>query len=398
MKPLAFVQSECKIAWLFPSLARGFYWHPLLAEMTKIFPNMGTFTGHWSGFSPIYQNTFSVEEVGKFHFLRLKSATSGYGRGIIIPSLKIIPKLLQFKPSVIMTAGFSLWTFLALTFKPIYKWKIVIIFDGVSPDIEDAISIWRTYWRKFISYFTDAFITNSQAGKKYLVQTLEAKQQKVFAHPYEIPVPCHSETTNISKSPKSPLANIHNPTFLFVGQLIERKGVFNLLEACNLLKLRGYTEWNLVIVGDGPIQKDLKSFARLKGIEGFISWEGWIKNEDLSYYYKTSDVFVFPTFEDIWGVAALEAMSSKLPILCSKLAGASELIENGSNGYSFDPNSPDELAHLMSFFIDNASLINRMGEKAGKSIESFTPEATANHLSQVIWSVIKQKPPTLSKL
>ena len=71
MKPSVTQKLPLRVAWLFPSLARAFYWHPVLAELTKIYPEMVVFTGHWPGFAKHYEKSFTVKEIGKFKFLKI---------------------------------------------------------------------------------------------------------------------------------------------------------------------------------------------------------------------------------------------------------------------------------------------------------------------------------------
>lgn len=384
MKPSVAQKLPLRVAWLFPSLARAFYWHPVLAELTKIYPEMVVFTGHWPGFAKHYEKSFTVREIGKFKFLKIMRSSSGYDRGIIIPSLKIVPSVLQFRPKVIITVAFSLWTFLILFLKPWAQWKMVIFYEGDSPTIGGTQRGIRLFWRSLIARYTDAFITNSQGGKRYLVNQLGVGEDRIFVKPCEVPDPSISLWIK-GEQPALPIwATGGRPVFLFIGQLIERKGISYLLDACRLLKHKGYNEWSLVIVGDGPSRAELETYTRSIGLENFVHWEGWIKNENLGSYFRYSDVFIFPTLEDTWGVAVLEAMFLEKPILCSKFAGASEMIKEGENGFIFDPHRTEILAELMEKFIEDPFLIKSMGRKSKQLIDPLTPEATAKHLAKVI--------------
>jgi glycosyltransferase involved in cell wall biosynthesis len=86
-------------------------------------------------------------------------------------------------------------------------------------------------------------------------------------------------------------------------------------------------------------------------------------------YFQQADIFVFPTFEDIWGMVALEAMIFGKPVVCSKWAGAVEMVSDGTNGYIFDPYNSQELASVMCRFIDEPELINSMGNQSQQLIE-----------------------------
>lgn len=383
-------QKKClRVAWLFPSLARAFYWHPVLAELAKIYPEMIVFTGAWPGFAKHCERAFIVEEIGKYKFLSFSKSSSGYDRGIILPSLKIVPRLLQFEAQVIVTVAFSLWTLIAVILKPWAKWKIVIFFEGDSPTVGGTKSGLRKFMRCAIAKFTSAFVTNSQAGKFYLVQQLAIGEDKIFVRPTEVPDPSIAICPEQGQPILPDLSYNNRPIFIFIGQLIKRKGISYLLDACNLLNQNGHKEWNLMIVGDGPNRVELEAHTRAMGLEDLVHWVGWIRNENLGRYLRFSDVFVFPTLEDTWGVAVLEAMLFDKPILCSDKAGAVELIEHGSNGFVFDPRRPEVLAELMQIFIDSPERIISMGKHSGESIRSYTPTASANYLADVIESVTK---------
>jgi len=85
----------------------------------------------------------------------------------------------------------------------------------------------------------------------------------------------------------------------------------------------------------------------------------------------------------------LEAMVLGKPILCSKWAGAAELVIDGENGYCFDPYEPAKLAELMRRFIDEPDLAASMGHKSEQLMTQYTPEAAAKFLSEVTSFVLK---------
>ena len=106
-----------RVAWLFPSLARGSYWHPLFSRFSRCYPETVIYTGEWPGFAAGFENDFTVEVVGQTKVLKTTKAESGYSRTYIFPSWRIVSKLLTFRPDVIFTSAFSLWTAVALLFK-----------------------------------------------------------------------------------------------------------------------------------------------------------------------------------------------------------------------------------------------------------------------------------------
>ncbi len=375
-----------RIAWLFPSLAFANYWHPILSEFTRSYPRTRVYTGHWPGFSPGFEDAFTVKIVGAMKFVDTVKSETGYNEGFIQVSPAIITELLQFKPNVIFTTGFCLWTLISILLKPIGGWRVVIAYEGSAPGVDYRNSQIRLFLRRFMTRFTDAFITNSLAGKDYLTQYLQVSESAVFAQPYEVSDPTallkRTESVNLN------ISQLHRPIFLFTGQLIPRKGLQQLLEACNLLQRQGYCNYTVLIAGDGLQLEELQEFSRAHGLEDSVKWLGWIGYEKLGAYFRQVDVFILPTLEDTWGMVILEAMAFGKPILCSKWAGASELVIEGENGYLFDPYQPEEIAFAMRRMIDQPSLIEKLGQCSQDSISHHTPVAAAQFLSQVTHTVV----------
>lgn len=382
--------TNLRVAFLFPSLARGTYMQPILARFVKKFPNTVVFTGLWEGFLSHYQNAFTVKVVGKINFCKLPFRQYGhYPIGFLrTPILKLIRELWHFKPHALLVGGFSLWTLVALIYKKKYGGKVIIKYDGSSPSVDRRNSKIFTLWRKYISRKVDVFITNTKAGKEYLVTHLKTDQNKVLVHPYQVP------DVSIWKSQISKRREDQDRviSFVTVGRLIKQKGIRELINATKILVTHFQEEkWYLNIVGDGPLRCEIERMIRDYNLENWVKLIGHVNYELLGEVLNMQDVFIFPTLEDVWGVAPLEAMALGKPVLCSKYAGAHELITEGKDGWIFDPHNPKELAELMRKFINNPELIYIMGANAKRKMSKYTPETAANFLEQVINQVIKRK-------
>lgn len=370
-----------RVAWLFPTLEQGNYWQPIFREFTKLFPQTTVYTGYWPGYTSGFEDTFTVEVVGKTRFIETNKTATGHPRGFIYVSPNIVNPLLRSKPQVIFTSAFSVWTLLVLLFKPLGKWRVVIIYDGSAPSVDYQDSKTRLLSRRLMAQLTDAFVANSRAGKVYLTKGLQAKEERVFSRPYLVP-----DATALLQSPQSAELDtlpLQRPIFLFVGQVIYRKGLNPLLEACSILHAQGCDNYTLLIVGDGEQRQELEATIQAQNLQENVSWVGWVEYGSLGNYFQQADVFVFPTLEDVWGMVVPEAMVLGKPILCSKGAGAAELIVDGENGYIFDPHEPKELAHLMRRFIEQPQLARSMGQKSQQLIAEHTPDAAAKFLSDV---------------
>lgn len=390
--------TQPRIAWLLTSAF--FYWQPLMQSVTKRFPQTRVFTSRWHGFAPGLEGTFDLEQVGKRKIIKLSKAKNSYGNNFTYLPLSVVGRLLKFKPDVVFSNAFGVWTILALLFQWVGGWKVVIAYEGSSPGVDYRNSRLRLLLRRLMVKAAAACITNSQAGKTYLIDCLNADGRRVFAQPYEVPGAASLEKT-VSAFETGPLkidlpkfdATVARPIFLFVGSTIPRKGIQLLLQACVQLKLQQVTDYTLVVVGDGEQRAELEHFSQKDGLTESVQWVGRVDYEQVGHYFQAADVFVLPTLEDTWGMVVLEAMALGTPVLCSYLAGASELVVEGQNGYCFDPRDAEGTAKTMLRFIQDPQLAGVLGTQAKQLMaQKYNPEVAADFLADVTAAVLSTAP------
>ena len=377
-------KSSCgsiRVAWLIPSLARGYYWQPLYRDFTTLFPNTVIFTANWPGHLRGYEEAFTVQQLKGFKFVTLSRSETGIEMGFVRAPASILPKLRKFRPSVIFTESFTIWTLYALIYKLFSRCRVVGVWDGTSPSTAFLHSPMRLRLRRTLGRFFDAVITNCHAGERYLRDVLRIPESRILRHPYQVPDPGALCSGQVGENP---LKLDSHPVFLFVGRLITLKGWQYLLEAAAHLVQRGMNSFSVVLAGEGEEQQDLLRMVAALRLESIVHLLGQIHYEDLGALFLASDVFVLPTLEDVWAVVVLEAMAFGKPVLCSQYAGAKEMVEQGRNGYVFDPRKPEELAEYMARFIQRPELIAEFGQKSKEIISPYTPERAAIVLGRLI--------------
>jgi glycosyltransferase involved in cell wall biosynthesis len=369
-----------RIAWLLP--VAWFYWQPSISEFSRYFPNTKVFTALWPGFAKGFEDSLDIEIVGNWKVVKISDHQTGYGKGLTYVSPAVIMPLLQFKPDVIFTNSFGIWTLLALLFKPLGGWKVIIAYEGSSPGVDFLHSPLRLWIRKRMVQLADAFITNSQIGKKYLTEVLNAHCDSTFSHPYE--VPAAQSLLVESEISQSPPLKYPYPVFLFVGRIIPRKGLQSLLDACSLLSAKGCTDYMLLIIGDGDQRAELEKFSQHNQLTHNVKWLGQVDYNQISTYFQSADVFILPTHEDTWGVVVLEALLFGKPVLCSTGAGSQELIIDGKNGYKFSPGDSKYLASLMEKCINENDLVQNMSMNSKRIMGSYAPKNASDFLLGVV--------------
>jgi glycosyltransferase involved in cell wall biosynthesis len=375
-----------RIAWLLPAMGTGgLSFQHLLCEFTKTFPHTIAFTGQWPGYAAGFENTFTVREVGATHYIEFVKAANGYSIGFSAASPQIVRHLWQFKPQVIFANAFTAWTAIALLLKPICHWQVIITYEGGSSIYESPSSTIRYQARRFMARLADAFVVNSRAGKSYLCDILQVPPDRVFARPFLVPSLHALLQYSAAEAPQLDI-NVKKPIFLFVGQIIPRKGLKNLLTACWQLQQQGYEDYTLTIVGDGEQRAELETFIRQSGLERQIVWIGEIPYRCLGVYFQLADVFIFPTYDDIWGMVITEAMAFGKPVICSTGAGAAEMVQP-NNGFVFDPDQVNELTTYMRHFIDDPASISTMSEVSRQIMLQNTPEQATQVFIEAVESI-----------
>jgi glycosyltransferase involved in cell wall biosynthesis len=382
------ISKSLRIALLFPTVELGTYWQPVLKELTEISQQVMLYTGRpWAGFDPDDPENTTVEVVGKAVRVTDSQDKTDYSGGYLMLSFAIIGRLLAFKPQVIIASAFSIWTMLAVLFKPIGRWRIVLAWDGSSPNVDFRDSPPRLLVRRIVARFVDRFIINTEAGKAYFCEYLGVDPQQITVRPYLVPDP---QTLSGSSTATAAIdLPLQSPRFLYVGRLEERKGLHLLLQSCNILRQQG-CKFSLAIAGRGPQQEELQAYCHSHDLDDRVEWLGWIDYRQLGGYLQQADVLVFPSLEDIWGMVTLEAMAFGTPAIASKWAGSSELVVDGENGWLCDPHDPTAMAAQMRQSIDRPELISKLGKAAAATIAQHTPQAVARFLAEVSLDAIEK--------
>lgn len=181
------------------------------------------------------------------------------------------------------------------------------------------------------------------------------------------------------------------PTFLFLSNLIQSKGIYELLEACQLLKKRGI-DFQLNIVGsEGDILiKDLNKVIESYSLEKFVSVLGPIFNEEKFKSLVSASVFVLPTFypNECFPLVLLEAMQASLPVISTYEGGIPDIVIDGETGYLVPQRDINALADRMQELIENPQLREQMGQAGRKRYEElFTAEIFENRLLEILQQV-----------
>ena len=282
-------------------------------------------------------------------------------------------------PDVVLSGGFApanvaAFLYCRLHGIPFVCWAEITLRDGQG---------WaRDRIRHAVVRASSAAIASSNESRDAFVH-YGARRDRVFVSTLPIDVTglaARVEALRASPEYDALVTRYRRPVLLHVGQLIDAKGIPELLAAYARLLSRG-VEPSLVFVGDGPQRATYEAEVRRRGWH-HVEFVGYVQQDELHRWYAIADAFVFPTRRDKFGVVLSEAMAVGVPALASIHAAATaDLIEHGVTGFRIDPADTTATADLLHqiLFMDGSTR-KRIGEAARRAVAQFDIQPVADQM------------------
>jgi glycosyltransferase involved in cell wall biosynthesis len=178
---------------------------------------------------------------------------------------------------------------------------------------------------------------------------------------------------------------------LFTGVLEESKGFFDLIKAIPKVS-RYHPDIGVFILGrwgDDDLKNRVTSYIRENNLQDKIKFWGVISEEEKIKLFKSSDVFVLPTYFHLEGQPGviLEAMATGLPVITCDRGSIKEMITHGENGFIVPPSSPNRIAEKITVLIEDKNLKEKMGRNGRRRVKE---KFTLNHYVDGVAGVIEK--------
>ncbi len=218
----------------------------------------------------------------------------------------------------------------------------------------------------------------SGATKEALVQWLPEVVNKTRICPNGIDVDAFANTPPATKSALFSLPETC-PVILSVGRMANPKDPETVIRALSLIQ-----EAHLVLVGSGPMQEDLPRLAQKLGLDQRVHFLG--RRTDVPQLMKAVDIFVQSSHWEGFGIAALEAMASGLPVVVTRVPGLAELV--GEAGLLFEPGNHHQLAGYLKTLLSSSGLRTRLAEAGNSRAAAFSLEKTLDCYETIFREVL----------
>ena len=300
--------------------------------------------------------------------LKSKSEVRGY-----YLSLDVIKTLNSISPDVVIVCEYNMISIQAFLFCKIKRKKVISMTDGTLYS-ERNFGFFRRLNRRLIIPRADMCIASSTKSKELQIY-YGAKEDRIIVAYLTVDVGYF----------RFEREEYHSNKLLFIGSLIERKGIDLLLKALSLVK----KDYTLTIVGDGEEKSRLVDYVEQNGMKELVEFVPFKQKEELREIYNTHDIFVLPTREDCFGLVINEAMAASMPVISSCYAdGAYDLVIDGENGYIVNPYDSVKFANTIEKLIANDELVEKMGKASFEIINKFSFDKTSEAIGEAINRVL----------
>lgn len=176
---------------------------------------------------------------------------------------------------------------------------------------------------------------------------------------------------------------------LTVSRLAPEKNISFLLKSFKKI-VKNNPDVLFMIVGDGPLKKDLEKEAENLGIKEKIIFTDNVSQQEIPFYYKAADVFIFSSFSEVQPTVITEAMATGLPVVAIEAYGVKDVIKNKENGFLVS-NNLQEFSQAVLELTNNETLRENISQKAKATAKEFSVENATKKLVGIYEKLIAEK-------
>lgn len=322
----------------------------------------------------------------KFSYQVLPSFRQRIGKYNVLLNRGLAAALAHSRPEAILCGGYNyLASWQAQRWAAKRSIPFLLWLESTAADQRRHTPLVEALKRRFLARCA-GFVVPGRASHAYLRQ-FGVPDSSIYPAPNAVDNAFFAAAAAHARANSDALhATLHLPNryFLFVGRLVEAKGVFELLEAYAKLNPALRSSVGLVVVGDGPARATLERRAAQISL-GTIHFAGFAQKEDLPPFYALADALVFPTHSDTWGFVVNEAMACSCPVIASDIAGCvPDLVEDGQTGKIVPARSASQMAQAMEYLAVHDDVRRGMASQSAQRIAAYSPEACAQGIAKAV--------------
>lgn len=284
-------------------------------------------------------------------------------------------RLFKLKPDIVVTDEFGFRTLLSLIYAKLFRVDL-FVWATISERTEEIRGPVRRIFRKIVARLTEGVLTNGRSGARYL--------RRIGYSPDRIHIVGQSVDTDFF-TPETTAEDGAVAHLLAVGNLIPRKGVAGFLpHLAEWARRRPEQRLSFSILGDGPEREAIEALEMPANLS--VEIVGSVPYPATRDWYRKSDLLLFPTLADEWGLVVNESLACGVPVLGSPHSQAvQEMVVDGETGWTFSPEEPESLFSALDRFFDlTPAERQRMRENARATAVTYSHQAVAEKIRRAL--------------
>ncbi len=220
-----------------------------------------------------------------------------------------------------------------------------------------------------------AIIALSKSWQDYFAST--------FNHPnvHIVPNPLTPSSKVVQQKQTKPLG------LLFLGNIVDAKGIFDLLEVFAANRDRWKGRVKLTIGGNGENDR-LNEFIRTHELGELVDFAGWVDGPKKEKFFAENHILILPSYIECLPMTIIEAMGRGLAVISTRVGGIPEMVLPGENGILFKPGDLQAMSAAIDCYLLNDGLIRRHGSAGLRMAPKFYPEKIKETLFEIYSTIL----------
>lgn len=251
--------------------------------------------------------------------------------------------------------------------------QISVVYDlapiSCPETVVEAVTRSCIEYTRYLAAHSRAFIAISEYTKSELVDFAKLDPEVVHVVPVALDPVFRQPMTEADLARVRSKYGLDTPYLLCVGTLQPRKNLRRLLEAYDLLKRQGEKLPRLVLTGSDRWQDVGDDWLRALDIEQDVVWTGYVDRLDMPALYGMSEVFVYPSYFEGYGMPVAEAMACGAAVVCGDRTSLPEV--GGEAAVYFDPHSTESLCEALRGVLHDPARIQELRQRSSEHAQSY---------------------------
>jgi phosphatidyl-myo-inositol dimannoside synthase len=209
-------------------------------------------------------------------------------------------------------------------------------------------------------------VTVGSTATREAVASLGAAADKISMIPFGVDLQRRADH-DVVRRLRGTLIPTDGPLLVFLGRLVEEKGVLDAIEAMAMVQ-PSLPTLRMAVVGAGQDEGRARRLARQLGIEHCTLFAGWAEPAEVPSWLAAADIVLAPSWREGQGIVLLEAMAQARPVVATRTGGITDAIDDGVTGRLVEPGRPDQLAAAIRDLVADPDGARAMGNLAAQVV------------------------------